>query len=336
MNIRVILLTENADWGRNLATELRKIGPYSVVSIETQLLQAYSSVEIYKPNIVAVSHKYTSTPEFEMFVALCANKHIGWFTVMDPKTRDTQKAAPIGSRYSGIFSLSVADSPATFMHQIEALNHKSSKVTKAINPLPKRVASQASGKLVLLGSSTGGIDALSTVMETYPADCPPTLIVQHTGTSFGGKLVELLDRISPAKIERAIDGQAVKPGHVYVAVGQRAHMRLSSQNPQQIRLVASNSTSGHVPSVDALFESALPIAKRCVAGILTGMGKDGAAQLLELRRSGARTFAQDERSSVVYGMPKVAWENGGAEIRVPIGKVASCISDMCASTMRTN
>jgi two-component system chemotaxis response regulator CheB len=114
-------------------------------------------------------------------------------------------------------------------------------------------------------------------------------------------------------------------GHVYVAAGQRRHMGMTQRKPMKTRLKEGPPISGHMPSVDALFTSAVPYGKDVVAAILTGMGQDGAQGLLELRNAGATTFAQDEKSSVVYGMPRVAWENGGAQKQVSLARMAGAL-----------
>ena len=105
----------------------------------------------------------------------------------------------------------------------------------------------------------------------------------------------------------------LQAGHVYMAPGGGEHLELARGTPPRLCLRQGPPISGHVPSVDALFTSARPLAQHCVAAILTGMGRDGAEGLLALRQGGARTIAQDEASAVVYGMPRVAWEIGAAE-----------------------
>jgi two-component system chemotaxis response regulator CheB len=180
-------------------------------------------------------------------------------------------------------------------------------------------------KIILIGSSTGGVEALRSVLVGFPAQCPPTLIVQHTGKNFGQGLVSLLDRVCAAKVVQAEDSMNLEVGHVYVAAGQCRHMGMTQRKPMKTRLKEGPPISGHMPSVDALFTSAVPYGKDVVAAILTGMGQDGAQGLLELRNAGATTFAQDEKSSVVYGMPRVAWENGGAQKQVSLARMAGAL-----------
>lgn len=174
------------------------------------------------------------------------------------------------------------------------------------------------GRIILIGSSTGGIDALETVLGGFPAQCPPTLITQHMPSGFLASFAQRMDpRIAP-KFALAQDGTPLLPGHVYIAPGGDTHLSVLPGNPPRCRLLAGEKRSGHRPSVDVLFESAVPMAQRVVAAILTGMGRDGAEGMAALRAKGARCLAQDEATSVVFGMPKMALELGGAERAVPL------------------
>lgn len=178
------------------------------------------------------------------------------------------------------------------------------------------------GKLVLIGSSTGGVDALENVLAGFPANCPPTLITQHMPEGFLASFAGRLNaRIAPT-LKLAETGAPLLPGHVYLAPGGDYHLAVDPGEPPRCRLVAGEKRSGHRPSVDVMFESAVPIAPRVVAAMLTGMGRDGAEQMLALRKGGARCLAQDEATCVVFGMPRVALELGGAERAVPLGAMA--------------
>ncbi len=181
---------------------------------------------------------------------------------------------------------------------------------------------QWNGKHLLIGSSTGGVDALETVLAGFPANCPPTLITQHMPESFLASFAGRLNgRIAP-KLQLAETGLPLQPGHIYLAPGGDTHLTVEPGDPPRCRLATGEKRSGHRPSVDVLFESAVPMAPRVVAALLTGMGRDGAEQMLALRKAGARCLAQDEASCVVFGMPRVALETGAAEAAVPLGNMA--------------
>lgn len=178
------------------------------------------------------------------------------------------------------------------------------------------------GRSVFIGSSTGGVDALETLLTGFPNNCPPTLITQHMPASFLTSFAARLDpRIAP-KLKLAETGDPLSPGHVYLAPGGDYHLTVVGGDQPRCKLIAGEKRSGHRPSVDVMFESALPMAKSSIAVILTGMGRDGAEGMLALRSAGARCIAQDEASSVVYGMPRVAMENGGAEAAFPLQTIS--------------
>jgi len=186
------------------------------------------------------------------------------------------------------------------------------------------------GKYVLIGSSTGGVDALETLLSGYPANCPPTLITQHMPESFLASFARrLAGRVQP-RVALASEGAPLVPGVVYLAPGGESHLAITPGEPPLCHLPKTEKRNGHRPSVEVLFASAEPIASRVVAVMLTGMGRDGAEAMAGLRRAGARCLAQDETTCVVFGMPRAALECGAAEMAVPIGKMAQTILQACA------
>jgi len=180
-------------------------------------------------------------------------------------------------------------------------------------------------KMVLIGSSTGGIDALIKVLSAYPANCPPTVIVQHTGQSFGASLTRLLGARCQAEVVRAQDGVELQAGRICLVAGIEGHAELAGSQFDRVKILNGPPVNGHMPSIDRLFHSAVPIAKRIEAAVLTGMGHDGAAGLLALRKAGAGTLVQDEETSVVYGMPRAAWEAGAADRQLPIEDIGQAL-----------
>jgi two-component system chemotaxis response regulator CheB len=173
----------------------------------------------------------------------------------------------------------------------------------------------SSEKLVIIGASTGGTEAIRHVLQPMPADSPAILITQHMPAGFTRSFAQRLDNLCSLTVREATHGERVLPGHVYLAPGGDYHMRLSRSGANYVvELDASEPVNRHRPSVDVLFHSAAVNAGQNAIGvILTGMGKDGAAGLLEMKRAGARTLAQDEASCVVFGMPREAIALGGAD-----------------------
>lgn len=173
----------------------------------------------------------------------------------------------------------------------------------------------SSEKLVIIGASTGGTEAIRHVLEPLPADSPAILITQHMPAGFTRSFAHRLDALCSVTVREATHGERVLPGHVYLAPGGDTHMRLGRSGANYVvELDASEPVNRHRPSVDVLFHSAaIAAGQNAIGVILTGMGKDGAAGLLEMKRAGARTMAQDEASCVVFGMPREAIALGAAD-----------------------
>lgn len=186
----------------------------------------------------------------------------------------------------------------------------------------------AGDRIIAIGSSTGGVDALFAILPTLPADCPPVLVVQHMPPTFTSNLAKRLDDVCAVRVIEAYDRAPLTRGTVYIAPGGDCHMVLSGTT---VRLVEGERVSGHRPSVDALFHSIVPFGFKSVGVILTGMGEDGAAGLLAMRRAGARTFGQNAQSCVVYGMPRAAGAIGAVETELDISAMPKAIINACRS-----
>lgn len=179
------------------------------------------------------------------------------------------------------------------------------------------------GKYLLIGSSTGGVDALERLFSCFPTACPPTLVAQHMPESFLASFARRLDGAVRPKVRLARSGLRAEPGCIYLAPGGRHHLALGGGKAPELRLVEDTGGELYIPSVDVLFRSALDKAEACVAAVLTGMGRDGADALLSLRRAGARTVAQDAATSVIDGMPGAAREIGAVEHCLPIDRIGA-------------
>lgn len=186
--------------------------------------------------------------------------------------------------------------------------------------------------IIAIGSSTGGVEALKAVLMDMPAICPPILVTQHMPARFTTAFAERLNRECPMKVSEAVHNEVVEPNHVYIAPGSH-HLELSRFGGKyHCGLSEAPAVTGHRPSVDVLFRSVARVAGASAVGvILTGMGKDGAEGLLELRHAGATTLGQDEASSLVYGMPRVAFERGAVMRQHSLSSMADAILKACKS-----
>lgn len=184
--------------------------------------------------------------------------------------------------------------------------------------------------ILAIGSSTGGVEALLTVLSGFPENCPATIITQHMPATFTASFAARLDRVCAPTVTEAVDGAPLKPGHIYLAPGGATHLEVASGMSPRCRLVASDPVNGHRPSVDVMFDSVVRLKRPMTGVILTGMGRDGAKGLLTMREAGGRTLGQDEATCVVYGMPKAAFELGAVERQLPLHRLSPAILELCA------
>ena len=172
------------------------------------------------------------------------------------------------------------------------------------------------------------MEAIRTVLTNMPADCPPIVIAQHMPAGFTGRFAARLDELCALKVAEAEDRMPLLPGHAYVAPGD-FHLRVERSSGQlKCRLGQDGLESGHRPSVDVLFTSvAKTVGAMAVGAILTGMGRDGARGLKLMREAGAYTVGQSQASALVYGMPRVAFEEGAVVEQAPIDQIAGRLAN---------
>jgi two-component system chemotaxis response regulator CheB len=183
----------------------------------------------------------------------------------------------------------------------------------ALQPLPAlKNPLTSSEKLIIVGASTGGTEAIREFLMQMPSDCPGIMITQHMPEGFTRSFARRLDTLCKISVQEAVGGERILPGHAYIAPGH-SHLLLARSGANYVtKIEQSEPVNRHRPSVDVLFRSAAQVAgKNAVGVILTGMGKDGAAGMAEMKEAGAHNFAQDEASCIVFGMPREAVLMGG-------------------------
>jgi len=207
------------------------------------------------------------------------------------------------------------------------------QVSTPVSMVPTPASDYRNGrKVVAIGSSTGGVEALIAVLQKFPLNCPPTVITQHMPSTFTKSFAERLNRICAPVVQEATDGARLEIGKIYLAPGGDRHLQVVNPSAPCCRLVERDPVNGHRPSVDVLFDSVAELAGRnAVGAILTGMGRDGASGLLRMRSAGARTIGQNEKTCVVYGMPRVAYEIGAVEQQLPLGSIGDEILKLTAA-----
>ena len=196
----------------------------------------------------------------------------------------------------------------------------------AVLPPMSRPLSVTTDKVVAVGTSTGGTEALRVLLPGLPLDAPGFVVVQHMPEMFTAAFAERLNQHCQVFVKEGEDGDRVRPGTVLIAPGNRHTLVVRNGAQYVIRVTDGPLVARHRPSVDVLFRSVAQAAGANAVGVLmTGMGDDGAEGLLEMRRAGAATMAQDDATSVVYGMPRAAMERGAVEDMLPLHRIAGAI-----------
>jgi len=197
---------------------------------------------------------------------------------------------------------------------------------------PRKVY-RTTDRIIAIGASTGGTEAIKVLLSHMPADAPAIVIAQHIPAAFSAPFAARMDRHSAMKVSEAAQGQVINPGHVYIAPGGW-HLEVTRDGARYVcRLTQAVAENGHRPSVDVLFRSvAHQVGRNAVGALLTGMGHDGAQGLLVMREQGAATFVQDEASSIVWGMPGAAMKLGAASHAVDIEQLAPILLDAARAT----
>ena len=282
------------------------------------VLQAASLYEIYPmaeeavPDILAMSADFMAEPEMEGVIRMAGV--LGATLILYAE----QGTAPLSNPLLGQVSL-VSVRP---QDGIDDLLSGRAPLTSGTVPGESRTMLP---DLVLVGASTGGIAAIESVLLTFPADCPPTVVVQHIREGFVPGLVQRLNTRCRPRVVEATHGLPLRRGTVYFAADAERHLTVSGQTAPRCALLETGPCHGHRPAVDPLFESALAWGRRVSAALLTGMGADGAKGLAALRMAGAHTIAQDRATSIVWGMPGAAVAAGGAVAVLPIDKIGQSL-----------
>jgi len=236
------------------------------------------------------------------------------------------------------FSLGAADfiSKPTSANTVDTADDLRARVFNAACQVPSAVApvqgaeraaqSGQSQPLILIGASTGGVTALNTMLPHLSAQGAPVVVAQHMPSPYLLSFTRQLNQKLPQDVRLASAGEPLLPGMIRFAPADKSHTLVHLRNGVwHCRMEEETGQAAYIPSVDRLFASATPSADRVIAVILTGLGRDGTQGMVSLADAGATTFGQDRDSSVVYGMPKAAWEAGAVQVQKDISEIGVCV-----------
>lgn len=333
--IKVLVVDDSATMRRLITTALATDPAIEVVGHAEDPLEARKAIKVLNPDVVTLDIEMPNMNGLEFLDKIMRLRPMPVIMV----STLTGKGADATITALGMGAIDCVEKPrpgndhgfrdlarkvkiaAAARVRSPALGHKSNAEEAA------RAAYAPDGRVVAIGSSTGGVEALMEILSAYPANGPPTVIVQHMPKGFTSSLAQRLDRMSAANVQEAFNGAQLEAGRVYLAPGGSAHLEIVKSGSQlRCALKTGDKFNGHSPSVDILFRS---VAKACgsrsLGVILTGMGRDGADGLLEIRSAGGVTIGQNEVSCIVYGMPRVSFEIGAVCKQLPLESIGAAI-----------
>ncbi len=339
MSIKVLVVDDSALIREVLTRMLSRDGDIDVVGTATDPIDAREKIKQLNPDVVTLDIEMPNMNGLaflEKLMRLRPTPVVMVSTLTKKGASETLLALELGAvdfvaKPSAEFAGGIDAFGAGLRDKIRAAAKSDVRGQASRVDTPKvaiRTAAAPDGALIAIGASTGGVEAIRTVLTNMPADCPPIVIAQHMPAGFTGRFAARLDELCALKVAEAEDRMPLLPGHAYVAPGD-FHLRVERSSGQlKCRLGQDGLESGHRPSVDVLFTSvAKTVGAMAVGAILTGMGRDGARGLKLMREAGAYTVGQSQASALVYGMPRVAFEEGAVVEQAPIDQIAGRLAN---------
>ncbi len=340
MAIRVLVVDDSALVRRILRTELDRYADIEVIAAVPDVYVARDRIVLDKPDVVTLDIEMPRMdgveflrrlmPQYPLpviIVSALATTHADLtFQALEYGAVDfvTKPSARLGSALKDTVEELVGK--IRVAAKVDVAHHRNR--TDGYRPKPRiaTALSQSTDKIIAIGASTGGTIALEHIIRELPADTPGIVVTQHMPPVFTKQFSERLDRVSAMEVKEAESGDRVLRGRVLIAPGEQHLEVVRSGGVYLARCTQGEKVNRHRPSVSVLFRSmAKYVGANAIGVMLTGMGADGADEMVLMREAGARTLAQDEATSVVFGMPKEAYERGGAERLVPLPDIAGAI-----------
>ncbi|MBN7773735.1 protein-glutamate methylesterase/protein-glutamine glutaminase [Clostridium aminobutyricum] len=341
-NIRVLICDDSPVFRTFINAYLSKKEGIEIIGIARDAFDAQDKIQQLKPDVLSLdvemprmngielTKKLMTTSALPIILVSAADLSV--FDALQAGAVDIVKKpdANITSPEAFIDELASKIRIAAIAKVSKSAPIRSAAPGAAVPPKPaapiigaKYSESVASSAIIAIGASTGGTEATLAVLQQLPAQVPPILVVQHMPAGFTKLYAERLNKICAMNVKEAQDGDSVMPGTVYIAPGDYQMELIRWAGGHKLRCTGKEKVSGHCPSVDVLFSSvAKESMKKNIGIILTGMGKDGATGLLEMRKKGAYTIGESQESCVVYGMPMVAQNIGAVMVQASNREIA--------------
>lgn len=330
MTIKVLIVDDSALIREVLSRTLGKDGDIHVVGTAEDPIDAREKIKALNPDVVTLDIEMPNMNGLQFLDKLMRLHPLPVVMVSTLTTKgasETLLALELGAvdfvaKPNATLAGGLDAFGENLRQKVRAASHSDvkSRQMRAVAPVVAvRTAAAPHGSLIAIGASTGGVEAIRVVLSTMPTDCPPIVIAQHMPPGFTSRFAARLDEVTDLKVVEAEDRMPLENGRAYIAKGDH-HLRVERSSGQlKCRLTQDELASGHRPSVDVLFEAvAKTVGPMAVGAILTGMGRDGARGLKLMRDAGAYTVGQSQASALVYGMPRVAFEEGAVIEQAPV------------------
>lgn len=313
----------------NMIEVVGKAGdPYEARDKIIQLRPNVLTLDVEMPKMSGIQFLKKLMPQYPIPTVIVSSAPIKAFDALDAGAVDYVKKAVIKKPEDmRDFAADLRNKVIT-ASQAKVIQRKPAAAAPVVHTITPQISAAAASRnvIIAMGASTGGTDALQTVLTTMPANSPPIVIVQHMPPVFTKMFAERLNKICKIEIKEAENGDRLRQGLALLAPGDLQMGLHKDGRGYYVKVAPGEKVSGHRPSVDFLFHSVAQCAGKNVIGvIMTGMGSDGANGMVEMRQAGAYTIGQDKDSCVVYGMPMCAYNQGGCCIQVPLDRISSTI-----------
>jgi two-component system chemotaxis response regulator CheB len=336
---KVLVVDDSALVRKVLGDEISKFPDFSVVGSAIDPYDAREKIFQLNPDILTLDLEMPRMDGLS-FLSKLMKFHPMPVVVVSSQAQEGSRAAMTALQLGAVgivpkpgSQFSIPDVAHNLIHALRAAAtvtmeklHSSVDDSGCDTTIPPARLLKTTHKVIAIGASTGGTQAIEAVMREMPADSPGTIIVQHMPQAFTGAFAERLNRICLMEVREAHDCDDVTPGNALIAPGDKHMVLVKNGARYQVRIKDGPRVHFQRPSVDVLFQSvALNSGQNAIGVLLTGMGSDGAKGMLAMHSNGAHTIAQDEKSCVIYGMPKEAIELGGVDEVLPLSQIAGAI-----------
>lgn len=334
--IRVLIVDDSPTMRRLLRVLLEQDDRIEICAEAGTASEARDAVNSYRPDVMTLDVEMPKMSGIEFLERLMRHRPMP-VVMISTLTKKGSKAAVDALALGAVeciekprFGTTEARFQSLANTLVVAAKSRPNQIRSKPAPPPANFVG-ATDKVILLGGSTGAVEAFENVLTGLPANCPPVLITQHMPEAFLVSFAARLASRAAPKVRLARDDEPLTQGTVLIAPGGPFHLNLRRVGAEiRTKLVEGPPCSGHRPSVDSMFLSAVPFAERIIGGILTGMGRDGAEGLLALREGGATTIGQSADSCVVFGMPRVAGEIGAVQEWVDLSQISQRLLRLCS------